>query len=253
MGENFFMRSGGFPAPPAHVIPKTVRVKVEGSLAGLKKRLSQQQGLEVTEDNPDLIVRSDGGDLVILQPNAHILCRFTGSDEEKVVNRLRRHVHVRRLAGLTYPYQRFNVHLELTGAHGGVVTEGSPIGFAVRSDVRVYILLLDIDPSGEVHIIYPADASELRPLKAGALLDLSEMGEVTPPFGTEIVKVFAFAEMPKGLRKVMGREGISPGSPLFHELEKMTGMAGGSAAERADARKDVAQAVIRVTSYPKTK
>ena len=253
MSQNFFVRSGDFPKPPSHVIPKTLRVEVARSLVGLRERISAQKGLQVTEENPDLIIRPDGGDLVILLPNAHVLRRFPGADEDKVLNRLRRHGNVRRLAGLTYPFQRFNVHLELTGAHGGVVKEGSPIGFTVRSDVRAYILLLDIDPTGEVHIIYPAEESELRPLKAGALLDLSEMGQVTAPFGTEFVKVFAVRDMPRGLRKVMGREGIGPGSPLFKELEKMTGMAGVSGAERADARKDIAQAVIRVTSYPKTK
>jgi hypothetical protein len=253
ISQKFFMRAGGFPKPPPLAISKTLRIKISKSLTGLRKRISAEKGLEITEENPDLLVRSDGGDLVILLPNAHILCRFPGPNLAEVMNRLRRHSDVRRLAGLTYPFQRFNVHLELTGAHGGVVTEGSPIGFTVRSDVRVYILLLDIDPTGEVHIIYPAEESEIRPQRAGALLDLSGMGQVTAPFGTEFVKVFAFRDLPGGLRKVMGREGIGPGSPLFHELEKMTGMAGVSGAERADARKDVAQAVIRVTSYPKKK
>ena len=108
--------------------------------------------------------------------------------------------------------------------------------------------MLDFDPAGAVHVLYPYDQTELQPLAPGVSRVIGGKYRVLWPFGTETLKLFAFDHKPVGLEAIMGKQDLDPGSPLFVTLEKMVGIRS-RASSSASARLDTAQTVLRITSY----
>jgi hypothetical protein len=70
----------------------------------------------------------------------------------------------------------------------------------VRAERESYILLIDIEPNGTVNVIYPCYSDEL---KKKTEWNRPKIGTVTGSFGTEHVKVFAFEQLPPGLKDFM--------------------------------------------------
>jgi hypothetical protein len=141
------------------------------------------------------------------------------------------------------------VQVELAGNYGGILMEGDTFGFIARPEAASYILLLDIDPAGNVNVLYPYKESELQQIKGSAVLNLAGLGEVVAPFGTEYLKVFAFERQPVELKKIMGKT-LTPGSSLYKVLEQMVGINPLNPGSSAEMRNDVAQSTIRLASYP---
>ncbi len=157
-----------------------------------------------------------------------------------VVQRLKRHTRIERLIAHTYPEATFNVFLELIGARG-VLLEDDPVGFTIRTEADAHLLLINIDPTGGINILYPFMEEDLRPVRAGSPLELPELGYVSPPnFGIEHIKVFAFKERPPGLARFMG-ESFPPDSPLFDDLMALI-----------DTRSGAAQATLAVQTAPRS-
>ena len=112
----------------------------------------------------------------------------------------------------------------------------------------MYVLLIDIDPAGAVHVLYPFDNSELQPLAPGLSKILDGKCRAFWPFGTETLKLFAFLNRPDDLETLMGRQDLYPGSPLFETLEKMVGIHGRTLPD-AHVENNTAQAVLQITTY----
>ena len=250
----FFVRSGGGLArknrTPTSSKP-IMRVRIVEPLPVLRAHISRIDGVIIANDDPDLIITKDGDAVVLALPNMHPLCRFTSFDIHQVVDRIRRHLRIQPLINLIYPQQQFNVEIELIGSYQkSIISEDETFGFEIRTEKPAYLLLIDVDPSGAVHVLHPFDKSELQPLAPGEKKIMTGRLRALWPFGTETVKLFAFTHKPKTLELFLGKEDIHPDSALFNNLERLVGVRG-MKSTRASVRTDAAQAALNLTSYPK--
>ena len=251
--RSFFVRTGGRLAndgrTPATATPR-LRIRIADELSLLKDHLSQIDGVRVVNNEPDLTITKDGDAVVLARPDTHPLCRFTSFDVHQVLDRIRRHLRIQPLVNLVYPHQPFHIELMLSGVSPqNVIREDESFGFEIRTAKPAYLLLIDIDPAGAVHVLYPSDRSELIPVAPGEHRLPAEGLRTHWPFGTETVKLFAFAQMPKMMARLIGKEDIHPESALFNDLERLVGVRGAKST-RASERRDAAQASLRITSYP---
>jgi hypothetical protein len=249
----FFVRSGGGLATPTGT-PATskpiLRIRIEAQSDRLMSHISKIAGVIIVSDDPDLIITRDGDRVVLALPNGHPLCRFTSFDIHQVEERIRRHLRIQPLINLVYLQQQFNVEIELIGSYQkSIINEDESFGFEISSEKSVYLLLIDVDPSGAVHVLYPFEAAELQPLLPGEKRLLTGKFRAHWPFGTETVKLFAFTHKPQALELFLGKEDIHPDSTLFTNLERLVGVRG-MQSNLAPVRTDAAQAALNLTSYP---
>jgi hypothetical protein len=227
-----------------------LRVQVAADLVIVKKHVSAIEGVTIVDSDPDLIIDKDRGDIVLTLPNKHQLCRYTLFEPHQVVDRIRRQLQIQPLINLTYPRQQFNVGIELIGPYQkSIIRENESFGFEIRVEKSAYLLLIDVDPAGAVHVLYPFNQSEAQLLSAGEKTILADRYRAHWPFGTETLKLFAFSRRPANLTDLIGQEDISPESLLFKKLEQLVGIRG-QASARASVRTDAAQAELKITSYP---
>lgn len=113
--------------------------------------------------------------------------------------RIARLDRVQALVDLTYPGQRFDLGLELST--GGALAEGQRFEVAARADRAAVLLLLNVDRTGVVSVIHPVDPGEMTPTS-----HLLKAVEVVPPYGDEVLKLFAFRRAPAGLERWLGRQ-----------------------------------------------
>ncbi len=250
----FFVRSGGGLATETRTPTSSkpiMRVRIVEPLPVLRAHISRIDGVIIANDDPDLIITKDGDAVVLALPNMHPLCRFTSFDIHQVVDRIRRHLRIQPLINLIYPQQQFNVEIELIGSYQkSIVSEDETFGFEIRTEKPAYLLVIDVDPSGAVHVLHPFDKSELQPLAPGEKKIMTGRLRALWPFGTETVKLFAFTHKPNALELFLGKEDIHPDSALFNNLERLVGVRG-MKSTRASVRTDAAQAALNLTSYPK--
>lgn len=70
------------------------------------------------------------------------------------------------IADKEYPNQKFNVTVDLLGKHGDTVTVGDSVGYSMYTEEDAYLMLINIGPTGTLHVIYPYYESELGKAKA---------------------------------------------------------------------------------------
>ena len=250
----FFVRAGGRLAQdartPAAAEP-TLRIRIAKALTLLKAHVSRIAGVHVVSADPDLTISKDGDAVVLARPDGQPLCRFTSFDIHQVLDRIRRHLRIQPLVNLVYPHQPFAIELGLSGSYPqSIIREDETFGFEFSTEKPAYLLLIDVDPAGAVHVLYPSDLSELKRVAPGEKHILAERFRAHAPFGTETLKLFAFADRPKNMEKLVGREDIHPESALFNDLARLVGVRG-PLATRGSVRQDAAQASLHLTSYPR--
>jgi hypothetical protein len=250
--RTFFVRSAGSTTPAGEKpsgLKSGIKIRVADDLSNLRAPVSQIEGVRIVENNPDLILVKEQRDIVLALPNRHPLCRFTSFESQRVLDRIRRHLSIQPLIDLSYPKQQFNVSLELIGPYQkSIIRQDERFGFEIHTEKAVHVLLIDIDPAGAVHVLYPFDNTELQPMAPGVKKILAGKCRAFWPFGTETLKLFAFLNRPAELEALMGRQNLYPGSPVFETLEKMVGIRSRTFPD-APVENDAAQAVLQITTY----
>jgi hypothetical protein len=250
--RTFFVRSAGSLIPPGGIplgSKSIIKIRVADDLLDLRLSVSQIEGVRIVEKDPDLVLVKEQDDVVLALPNGHPIARFTSFESQRVLDRIRRHLSIQPLIDLSYPKQQFNVSLELSGPiQRSIIREGERFGFEMHSEKAVYALLIDIDPAGAVHVLYPFDKTELQPMGPGSSKILDGKCRAFWPFGTETLKLFAFLSRPDDLETLMGRQDLHPGSAEFEILEKMIGIRSRIFLD-APVKNDAAQAVLQLTTY----
>lgn len=137
----------------------------------------------------------------------------------------------RALLEIAYPRQDFELRLELPSSPwGGVLYRDEGFEIAARADRPAVLLLVNVDRSGSVSVLYPAHASELAPTT-----ELLEVFDVVPPYGTDNLKLFAFSRPPAGLADWIDQQ-VAAYDPRLLELVELLARPGG---ERAETRLEV--------------
>ena len=205
-----------------------LNVRLEQENPRLREKISEIHGIAIVNHHEDILINQTQGTYRLYLVNGAVLAELT--DDSEVVERLKRQVLVQELIKMSFQGQNFNVFAVVTDQKA-VIVEGEKIGFSIRTDMDSYLLLISIDPTGYLSVLYPAAPKEMAKLSRNHDLSLSDLGVVTgPDFGVEYIKAIAFKDKPAGFEKFMGRE-FSPVSEEFSALMEMLRNSQGRAAQ----------------------
>lgn len=182
-------------------------IQVVDRQATLDARINQSSSTGVK----NLMLVSSSGDLI----SEH---EFQNDDD--VIRAIEKQAWVHKLVNAPMK-QDFLVQLSFDKVAGGsVALDGDVIGFNYRGSRGAYLVLVDVNPKGEVTVLYPFNEDELIPIGSQRLKSLKNIAQVTPPYGRDFVMAYAFAGYPKELERLMGKT-IAPGSQLMSTFQRM--------------------------------
>lgn len=227
--------------------PVTLRVRLGAGAEDLRGRLASIGGVTFSTGVFDLIVESDR--------RSASLSLFTvrhGSDDklasqlsaDDVVRRVTWWRAVHALLTESVPGQGFNVRMDVVECDRSGTCEartnaelftGVVYEMRYEADVDACFLLVTVDVHGTVKVLVPWTEADLRAQRHGRIPNL----KVTPPTGTEFVKLFGFRGCPAGLaewmpaRTAAGRlaERVVESQSDLDELFRFVRASSGAAAE----------------------
>jgi hypothetical protein len=222
------------PPPPSPPAPSgTHRVKLQGLPPALAQTVGGIPGVTLAaSDGPcDLLVAQDESGFKLFHPSGDEIASYEPAQLAEVLKRVSRQAAVQALVDLTFPDQDFNVTLEIPG-NRGFLRQGEAFTIDFSAERDSHVLLVDVDGQGYVSVLYPFDAAEARPVRHGRVPASGEL-RVSPPFGTDFLKLVAFQEKPAGFDRWMGRsdQHFAPTGPEVAELLRMIRGAKGSRAQ----------------------
>ena len=205
----------------------------------LRDQIAALDGIVASEDNSDVKVGWDRGVYKLYLTNGEVLGSY--DDVTSLWHRIQNQAQIKKLAVLRLPRRTYNVFLDPIGP-SDFLLEGDKIGFRIQSEKEAYIVLLNVDPHGNINVIYPCKPSEKQALAAHRELILN-IGRVYPPFGTELLRVLAFRERIALLDQLDCTKPFPPTHALFDSLM--------AAITRAKESGGLATDGFWVTTYPK--
>lgn len=116
------------------------------------------------------------------------------------------------------------LHAEITPSHfGGNFVIGDKLAFAVRPDKPAYMLLVNVDASGKVSVLYPYAPAERAPLAGGITKFIpgnpqTEGINVEEPVGVDMQFLFAFDQDHAELEALRGLLKLSVQDPRLRAL-----------------------------------
>lgn len=216
------------PPPPA----SGLRVRLEGVAPALADQIRATSGLALVQDrNYDVLVAQDREGFKLFHGSGDVLASFGAQETEAVKERLRRQAAVQALLDFKFTPQDFNVSVSIPG-NRGVLRRGEPFTIDVSSEQRSTLLLLDVDPSGYVGVLFPFKEAELAPTASIRVPPPPDELKVSPPLGTEYLKLFAFRERPAGIERWLKASFPASDPKLQELLDWLKGTRGSRASDR---------------------
>jgi hypothetical protein len=214
--------ASAFAPTPVVPAPTGIRIKLEGAGA-LRAKLAAMPGVVLSGDLFDLLVREHDGAFELYHRSGTLIQKYPPGAEADLMLRIKAEPEVRKLVDLDYGRQSFNVSLTIEPDGRGFYALGDRLRFRAKTEADSYLLLLDIDVSGMVTLLYPRSAAEATKTQAGSDVSIGPESQVTQPVGMEYLKLFAFREKPAGLEALVGeaKDAFAPGTPLFDKLMRM--------------------------------
>jgi hypothetical protein len=194
----------------------------------------------------DVLLALRGNQVQLHSPGGDLLSRLPAPGGRALREQLQQLAWAKRLRLLAERHRRGVLPLEVHPPEfGGNFRVGSLIHFSVRPDSAAWLLLLNVDASGRVSVLYPYVPAELNPLAAGRARAVpgasgADLIRVQPPEGMDIQFAFAFDAEPPGLRNLLRLQSALPGDLRLAGLEPML--------EAMSGRFTFAQSVLRVTA-----
>lgn len=230
------MPKGGF-----STLSATTKLQVRLAAPELKAKLEGIEGvrlvgaaepamLEVASSDGKFQLRAGSGDPIIK------------ADEDVVMHRITAELWWRNLVAQARP--EFQVNIETNPpTRGNTFIEGEKFVFNVNSSQPACLIILNIDPTGNVAVLYPQNSAQTAIHPKNRLLTLPEIEkiEVIPPFGMDQVVVLALPDTPEnwqGITEIVDPVAID--HPRIRGLERLL--------ERQHGR--FAWQALSVRSYP---
>ncbi len=224
--KNLAAREAFADVPTVSVRYQTLRVKLEGMSAAMRAQLGTIEGITWVDEAPHVVVRTEGSQVLVLTSSGDGITKFDEPQPGKIVERLQ-HLQWVRLIAQPSVSDSFNLELQYSGTRqAGVVRQGEYIKFLIRPERDAQIVLLNMDPEGNVNVLYPFDKSELKMTPADQRLTVGgdtpmDRIEVRNNFGTEYVIALAYVGgAPAELNKLLGKS-INRDSPMWKTLEQL--------------------------------
>jgi len=177
-------------------LSRSLRIRIEGAdREALIRDIGPTPGIRVVADAYDLLLKETPHGVprpyAIYLPGGDRLCGPAGLGQVKAA--LVQYGNARRLLGMRNDTQSFNVWLKAGGVQEkALFFEGERLDFIVESERDAHLLLLNVDPHGNVNVILPGRGEPMPCIQNGGFLRLNELGSVEIPLGVEYLKVFAF-------------------------------------------------------------
>ena len=193
-----------------------LRVRVGAGLQHLRRQIEALPRVQVVTAGAYhiSIERQADGRLAVVHASGDHIAGGYRERSPQLLERISRQVQIQALIDLSYPRQDVDLTLELSDG-GGFLYHDQRFDIAARAERPSFLLLLNIDKSGAVTVLYPIRGSEVAPTTG-----LRETFEVVAPYGTEYLKLFAFRRAPPGLQNWRGRK-LDALAPEFEELLKL--------------------------------
>jgi hypothetical protein len=195
-----------------------VCAQVEGNDPGFLTRLGKLPGIAVNCKPADLVLRQTASGWRIFNSGG-VLITDKDLAADAALQRVGAEPGIRSLIDRSYSNQRSNLSLSLlengVPSHREIFTPGSVINPRLQSDDDVWPMVVDVDVTGEVTVLYPRK-SLADVVKAGKASDLGANG-ASCPCGLEYMKAFAFAQKPAGYESWIGKS-FSATSPELNKL-----------------------------------
>lgn len=228
-------------APRAHAASEDhpTLVKLEGAAAALRGQLEAAPGILLTQGEYDLLVRQSPTGYDLYDGSRTLIRQFPESDTAGLIKRIAAEPDLQRLIGLRFAHQDFNAAVEVTSPAGqGSYRNRQRLQVSVQTAESGYLLLLDVDSTGVISVLYPGKPQEQEAVAAGKRLPVIDTS-VGAPFGKEFLKLFVFRKKPAQYARWSCRAvgtrltcpEIAPGTPEFRDLFAMLTEADGGRAQ----------------------
>ena len=203
----------GAPIRSAAETPAFAQVRVDVSAApALRAKLEALPGITLATSAPDLTVTAVGLNYALRLGNGLLLRQYGALELHQLVARVAAQAGLRPFLTPIPRNSKDAVELRLLPENKGVFRLGEEFEFVANSPRPVYFLLLNIDTAGAVSVVYPA--SEVSAAQTNLRIN-SKISE--PPFGAEMMQLFAFPTRPSGYDSWAGQV-MEAGDPRLSRL-----------------------------------
>jgi hypothetical protein len=134
------------------------------------------------------------------------------------------------------------------GSRGNTFVECESFVIEIRLHKPAYVMVLDLDPNGDLSVLYPRVQAEQRLIASGAPAaipssDLKDRIYAVEPFGSDQVTVLAFGQLPDFFAALNSTQKFGPDSARAEKIAK----------GYAQFRGAVSAQRINIYTYPATK
>ena len=184
-----------------------LRVKLDAIVPELETALKKDRNIRLSARDYDVRVIQRGQGLALEHVTGGLISEGV-LDQPMALSLLERLGEAQRVVGLTYPAQDFNVTLSVervaqnSSETASSFKEGELLQISLTSDQPAYLIALNVDVEGRLTILYPSRDADLAPAARGQTVKAA-VSTVEAPFGTEVLKVFAFREKPAGYDELL--------------------------------------------------
>ncbi len=180
---------------PAAARHEGVSVRLSPGAQNLAAALARFPEVRIVEgEAADLAIARTGDRYELYIGNGVRIRDYAEGELPGLLERVRREPWIRTLREWSFPAQAFHGTIEAVPANRDAYAAGEAVEFRLTADRRGYLLLLNIDVTGEVTVVYRSEAD--RPEPAGQPVSVATC--ITPPTGSEFMKLFAFETQPAG-------------------------------------------------------
>lgn len=224
--------TGVSPAPSARDAPSPLRLRVAPGMAPATLRvLEAVPHLALVHDahtSAELALRRPADGRVQLTSAAgDLLGEWPVADTERLQRQVHQLAWAQQLRQLAERHRRTTLAWDIyPEAQGGNFRIGQTLHFVARPDREAWLLLLNIDSSGLVSVLYPYTRAELRSLPAGDAHAIPGRAPhqqivVKGPLGMDTQFAFAFDAPPAGLDRLVGLTDVAAGDARLAVLNAL--------------------------------
>jgi uncharacterized caspase-like protein len=206
-----------------HLYYENLPEKISTAVAGVPDvvRVTSQAKADIVlklAENGQLNFLAASGDLIAEVPKANLL---------QITAQVRQLAWAYRLQASAKSRARGVLAAEITpSGTGGRFTPGQKIRFVARPDRAAALVLMNIDATGKVSVLYPHNIGDTRLLGKDEAVympinDPKRCIWVKKPFGMDLQFIFAFDTPPTGLADLIGLADADPDNPKLHRFMQM--------------------------------
>jgi hypothetical protein len=215
---------------PADPSKQILRVQLQNVAAPLRAKIASIPGVSIVDAGGDLSLRQTGEQVALMGPAGDPVITTAASDPN-LIKRIAAQAWLNR--SIPQGIDKLGLRADTDpGSRSNTYVQCESFVFEVRLQKPGFIMLLDLDAQGNLTVLYPAGPLERRIVQSGVATaipgkDPKDHIVVTPPFGTDLVTVMAFAKEPAFFADLTGAQRFATDGSRADALARgLAGVAG---------------------------